>query len=166
MKKRQKPKANNKMQKSPFTRRRLLYIFIIFVLSYAAASAVLRYNANSNITSNTTQEPAYTVAQARQISELFLRASPTYSYDGNFLEFKAAHTCENKMTHEVRRAISCFSLNYKFVSSHIGYGNRSNQTLAQVITPHDADIVVEKGEIKSAIIDGNWDELAQKARLD
>jgi hypothetical protein len=34
--------------------------------------------------------------------------------------------------------------------------------LAQVITPHEAVITVERGEIKSAIMDEKWNMINQK----
>jgi hypothetical protein len=43
-----------------------------------------------------------------------------------------------------------------------GYGDRTGQVLAQVITPHEIRIVVSAGEVLSAVIDGEWDELNQR----
>ena len=34
--------------------------------------------------------------------------------------------------------------------------------LAQVITPHEAIIAIEEGEIKSAVMDEKWDMLGQE----
>ena len=51
---------------------------------------------------------------------------------------------------------------YRFESRHAGYGDRTGQMLAQVITPHEAVITVERGEIKSAIMDEKWDMINQK----
>lgn len=49
-----------------------------------------------------------------------------------------------------------------FDSRHAGYGDRTGQILAQVITRHTARITVVKGEVVSATLDGVWDELNQE----
>jgi len=50
-------------------------------------------------------------------------------------------------------------LTYNFTSSHAGYGDRSGKVTAQVITEHSIKIVVVDGNVESAVIDGNWDEM-------
>jgi hypothetical protein len=54
-----------------------------------------------------------------------------------------------------------FQFVYRFDSTQAGYGDRTGQMLAQVITPHEAIITVEKGVVKSAVMDGKWDMLTQ-----
>ena len=51
---------------------------------------------------------------------------------------------------------------FEFESRHAGYGDRTGQMLAQVITPHKASIGVEQGEIRSAVLDKKWDMINQK----
>jgi len=51
---------------------------------------------------------------------------------------------------------------FEFDSRHAGYGDRTGQVLAQVITPHKAAITVEQGEIKLALMDKKWDMINQK----
>jgi len=48
-----------------------------------------------------------------------------------------------------------------FDSLHGGYGNRTEQIVTQVITPHTIRVTVVNGMVTSAIIDGKWDELNQ-----
>jgi len=46
-------------------------------------------------------------------------------------------------------------------SRHSGYGDRTGLALLQVITPHQAVITVEDGDVTEAIIDGKWDMIKQ-----
>ena len=48
-----------------------------------------------------------------------------------------------------------------FTSSHAGYGNRSAQVTAQVITGHTIQVVIIDGIVDTAVIDGKWDEIGQ-----
>ena len=50
---------------------------------------------------------------------------------------------------------------YRFDSRQAGYGDRTGQMLAQVITPHEAYVTVENNVVVSAIMDAKWDMLAQ-----
>jgi hypothetical protein len=52
---------------------------------------------------------------------------------------------------------------FEFQCSNAGYGDRTGQELATVITPHTASIAVQQGEIKAADLDGKWDILKQKS---
>jgi len=45
----------------------------------------------------------------------------------------------------------------EFDSQHAGYGNRTGQILAQVITHHVAVVTVQAGRVTSAIMDDKWD---------
>lgn len=49
-----------------------------------------------------------------------------------------------------------------FDSRHAGYGDRTGQFLAQVITRHTARITVVNGGVVSAVLDNRWDEMNQK----
>jgi hypothetical protein len=48
-----------------------------------------------------------------------------------------------------------------FSCAQPGYGDRTGEVLAQVITEHTARVVVSSGEVRSAIIDETWDEFEQ-----
>lgn len=96
--------------------------------------------------------------EAELIAEEWIMNSPTYSYDGSEL------TLED---HEIRESYpEQHRLNYSFVSSQAGYGNRSGEILAQVITPHNIVVTVAGGEVTSAVIDGVWDEMNQRMLTD
>ncbi|MEK9181281.1 MAG: hypothetical protein AAB871_03535 [Patescibacteria group bacterium] len=76
--------------------------------------------------------------------------SKTYSFDGFDLTLSniSTLTCQN-----------CYQASFAFQSSHAGLGDRSEQILAQVITPHKIVVTVKDGAISSAITDEIYDEL-------
>lgn len=50
----------------------------------------------------------------------------------------------------------------KFDCRHSGYGDRTGKILAQVITPHEAEITVVNCQVKSAVMDSKWNMLTEK----
>ena len=86
----------------------------------------------------------------------FLRNSATFKFDG----------IEETIEIEEIRILESYPVQYiviiNFDSRHAGYGDRTGQVLAQVITPHSAWIKIVEGEVVSAILDNTWDELKQK----
>ena len=68
-----------------------------------------------------TGECQTTSKQAQKLAEDWLKTSPTYSYDGidgsiEFINYTTLSTCKD-----------CYQFIYKFQSSHMGYGNRSDK---------------------------------------
>lgn len=57
---------------------------------------------------------------------------------------------------------SQYVVTISFDSAHSGYGNRSEQVLAQVITKHTAIITVVNDNVGSASIDDLWNEITQE----
>jgi|GEM_PF-969188 len=93
-----------------------------------------------------------TEAESREIARAFVEHSPTYQYDGFDLQYNQTI---------VLRCPYCWTFVFDFTSRHAGYGNRTGQVLAQVITPHQAEVTVINGTITSAVLDGRWDMLTQ-----
>lgn len=93
-----------------------------------------------------------TEAESREIARAFVENSPTYQYDGFDLRFNRS---------EPLRCPCCWLFVFEFSSRHAGYGNRTGQVLAQVITPHTAQVVVNQGAVTSATLDEQWDMLRQ-----
>ena len=60
----------------------------------------------------------------------------------------------------------CWAFIFEFDSRQAGYGDRTGQMLAQVITPHRAVISVEQLEVVSAVMDERWDMLSQEMIAD
>ena len=73
--------------------------------------------------------------------------SPTYKFDGQDLAFLG--TREGKIY-------------FAFQSTSAGYGDRTGQMSATVITPHIMEIIVENGEVVSAITDGKYNEITNE----
>jgi len=82
--------------------------------------------------------------------------SPTYLYDGSDLEYVGA----------VEREPSIFEHTFTFTSSQAGYGNRSEEVAAQVITPHEIIVTVDDGEVVSAVTDGIYNEMTGEMIVD
>ena len=94
-----------------------------------------------------TEEPQ----EARKIAEdWILNNSPTYLFDGFGLRF---------VSEEELAEGKSYSFVFSFESRAAGYGDRTDELVAQVITPHTIEIVVENGRVISAITDGVYDEI-------
>jgi hypothetical protein len=86
----------------------------------------------------------------------YLQGSPTFACDGDLdsvkiLDFVAMESFP--VQYVVTIAFNCY---------HAGYGDRTGQLLAQVITSHEIRVKIVKGWVVSAIIDESWDELNQR----
>ena len=92
--------------------------------------------------------------ESREIAEQFLRSSPTFRFDGIEDSVKLVSTSLWEKPY-------CWEFNYEFQCRHAGYGDRSGKIVAQVITSHRAQIVVQEGEVTYAMLDDKWDMLNQ-----
>ncbi len=104
----------------------------------------------------TTGEAAdLTLEDSRGIAEEYLKSSPTFAFDGmeDTIELVGDWTM---------RCPYCWAFEFEFQCSHAGYGDRTGQVVAQVITPHTAWIAVHRGEVVQAVMDGVWDMMEQK----
>lgn len=99
------------------------------------------------------QKKEYTEAESLEIARKFVLNSPTYKYDGGDLEYVKTQegTCS-----------SCWVFTFTFICRSAGYGDRSGQMVAQVITPHTAYISVENGKVTKAVLDDKWDMINQE----
>lgn len=97
--------------------------------------------------------------QPEEVAKDFLINAPTFRFDGmpETLNVTSAMILESYPPQYV------FTIT--FDSRHAGYGDRTGQALAQVITKHTAVIRVVEGRVVSAVLDNQWDELNQR-RLD
>jgi len=93
---------------------------------------------------------------ALDVAMWFLMNSPTFKFDGIADSISVIDT----------RIMESYPVQYVFVITfecgNAGYGDRTGQMLAEVITPHEAVIKVVEGVVVSAVIDGVWDELDQR----
>ncbi|MDP3982332.1 MAG: GerMN domain-containing protein [bacterium] len=82
-----------------------------------------------------------------------VQESSTYTFDGSDLQFE-----EERVIEEGRR----YEFTFSFESSAAGYGDRTDQMLAQVITPHVIVIVVDGSRVVSVVTDNTYLELEEK----
>jgi hypothetical protein len=92
--------------------------------------------------------------ESQTMAEEFAGNSPTFVYDG----MEGTLILTDTLT---ARCPYCWVFVIEFDSSNAGYGDRTGQMLAQVITPHRAHIAVEQLEITSAVMDDKWDMIKQ-----
>ena len=92
---------------------------------------------------------------AEEAARQFVISSPTFSYDGIEGTLKVGVTIIRDSLPPYVTLIATFS------SLHDGYGDRSDEVLAQVITEHKMMIGVHGTQVRSAVIDDVWDELKQ-----
>ena len=84
----------------------------------------------------------------------FVRLETTFRFDG------IPETLEATETTSVGNG---WQFTIEFDSRYAGYGNRSGQVLAQVITHHTAEVTVQGGlGVTKAVMDGVWDMLEQQ----
>jgi len=99
------------------------------------------------------------VSEAEAAVELaleFVRHSPTYLFDGVYETVKVVDTL----------IMESYPVQYiviiEFDSRHAGFGDRTGQVLAQVMTAHTAGVKVIEGEVVLAILDDVWDMVNQE----
>jgi len=95
--------------------------------------------------------------QAKEIATAFITNAQTFHFDGLESSIKIVNVVElesNPIQYIVTLEFKC---------THIGYGDRTNENLAEVITLHTAKIKIISGKVRSATIDNFWDELNQKS---
>ena len=129
---------------------RARYLIVALIISLALLITGCACNGR---TENSTGSPSK--QESLEIAEEFIINSPTFAYDGivESLELDGTFTA---------RCPSCWVFVFTFECSSAGYGDRTEQQVAQVITSHTATIVVEQGEITAAELDEKWDMLKQK----
>jgi len=95
----------------------------------------------------------YTSGNAISTAKQFVTAENTYKYDGmsDSLSFSLKSTSSSGR----------YEILAEFTSRSAGYGDRSDMMSAQVLTPHQAVIAVDQGRVVSAVMDSQWDMMAQ-----
>lgn len=99
------------------------------------------------------------VIEARTVAERFVSTSATFVFDGIPSTLELVDTRATGVD-------GSWEFVFTFESAHAGYGDRTGDVLAEVMMPHEADVVVGTGEIVSAYMDGRWNMLRQEAAFD
>ena len=100
-----------------------------------------------------------TMDEAEELAIEFIESSPTFSFDGvpgsiEIIDVVAAESYPVQ-----------YFITVAFECSHAGYGDRTGQVLAQVITRHVMRINISDDQVLNAVIDGKWDELNQREKV-
>ena len=97
----------------------------------------------------------YSSDDSEKIARTFVEQEATFRFDG------MPETLKLESTREVAPSVT-WEFTFSYQSRHAGYGDRTGQVLAQVITPHLARITVDKGKVTMAVMDERWDMINQK----
>ena len=120
---------------------RLIGIFILLMTVAFICSACIKPTVGSK-------------EHSQIVAEEFVRLETTFRFDG------IQGTLEVTSTTSVGNG---WQFTIEFDSRYAGYGNRSGQVLAQVITHHTAEITVQSGlGVTKAIMDEVWDMIDQR----
>lgn len=93
---------------------------------------------------------------AIKIARNFIANEDTYKFDG------MADTLKLNVTGTFPEA-GKYEVTGEFTSAHSGFGNRINMMVLQVLTTHKCVIIVSDGQVRSALMDGSYDMVAQKS---
>lgn len=97
--------------------------------------------------------------EAEQLALDWLMAAPTFNFDGIEGSMNVIDTAIAE-SYPVQ-----YFITISFTCAQPGYGDRTDEVLAQVITDHTARVVVSSGEVRSAVIDDVWDEFNQREKV-
>ncbi len=123
-------------------------IIAIAVIAVVVVAGVLIARMDVSVPQDNGEE-ANLMEEKVALAEEWIRSfSPTYLFDGYDLKFIDGSEVEEGV----------FQLVFEFTSSAAGYGDRSDEILAQVITSHVTVITIKQGEVVSAITDGIFSE--------
>lgn len=97
------------------------------------------------------QELAKEIAELKFIVEKWIKEkSSTYFFDGFELKFLKTKKLD---------CLECYEHTFSFKSQQAGYGDRTGQILAQMITYHEIIVETKNKKVVSAITDGRYDEI-------
>jgi len=122
------------------------FVFRIIIIS--VLSAILTITGLS-----CTQPPVESQKGSQRVAEEFLKKEATFQFDGIPETLKVISTTA---------VGDGWKFTIQFDSRHAGYGNRSGQVLAEIITPHTSEVTVQAEVVTTAIMDGQWDMINQR----
>ena len=104
-----------------------------------------------------TGSPAGSLNGSRQVAEEFVKLEATFRFDGLPETLKVTGTTS---------VGNGWKFSIEFDSRHAGYGNRTGQALAEVITHHVAEVTILSGKVNAAMMDGQWDMINQRTDME
>ena len=129
-------------------------LFLLVSLLAVASVLVLAACSSSEAGPNTWSQ-GISQEESQEIARQYVINDPTFQFDGMMNSLALASATTLKCPY-------CWEFAYQFDCRQAGYGNRTGLMLAQVITPHTARIIVQDGEVTSAVMDGSWDMMGQE----
>jgi len=99
--------------------------------------------------------PVFTEQTAVKTATRFISEAPTYSWDGVEGSIQVLDSYKTQTPEAVWTVV------IEFTCANAGYGDRSGQMVASVVTDHVVTITVEDGAVVKAVVDSVWDELRQ-----
>lgn len=127
----------------------------IIVLTIVLALALTAMSLNA---ARPTGDELSEAEAAIELALEFVRHSPTYLFDGVYGTVKVVDTIIME-SYPVQYVVFI-----EFDSRHAGFGDRTGQVLAQVITSHTARVMVVDGEVVAASLDDVWDMVSQEEK--
>lgn len=100
--------------------------------------------------------PATLGGGAKQAALSYVLGSPTFKFDGVGSTLNVVGVVQSKTDP------ATYIVSAEYDSLHGGYGDRTGQMVTGVITPHRVQLTVVDGVVQEAVVDGSWDEVAQK----
>jgi hypothetical protein len=97
--------------------------------------------------------PTVTQDMEQKTAENFVKSEPTYLFDGIPETLKVTGSTAQGNGRVYMITFDC---------RHSGYGDRSGQVLAEVITSHLAEVTVQSSQVTAALLDGQWDMINQR----
>jgi putative hemolysin len=131
--------------------KKLVIIMAISIAAAALAAYFVPVQKDTTIILITSEDKG--MYEALGVAQQFIPTSPTFAFDGDI------NTLKTKYVGATKSLPSQHMIRATFESSHGGFGNREDQMLTQVITPHEMNIIVSEGNVISAVTDDTWDEL-------
>ncbi len=135
--------------------KKIIGIIAAFCLMLTVVLTGVSCSSISGNAANNSPTPSATQVMYSGMVENFVKNSSTYKFDGIDGSLKISKVI-GSMNGDGEFAV-------EYQTRQAGHGNRTGQILAQVITNHIAIIQVKAGQITSAICDGNWDILSDRA---
>jgi serpin B len=88
------------------------------------------------------------------LAKRFVINSPTFKFDGMQETLELTDTIKLDCS-------NCWEFYYEFDCANAGYGDRTDEMVATVITHHEARITVEQFTVTEATLDDQWDMINQ-----
>lgn len=140
---------------SRYVKTALALVIISILLITAIFVTVLISVNNASCLMPAAQSSTCEEEQAIALTEQFIKNTSTFAFDGIEGSIK-------KLKIESADGGNKWKLTYVFKCKHPGYGDRSDQSLAEVITRHSALVTIQDCRIIAATCDRTYDLLTDK----